>query len=143
MLRLRKFLRLAPGERRLVIRSALTVAVTRFLLLALPFERVRKALATLGYPQESEMRSRPSAASIAWAVAAAGVCIPGGGNCLVRALAVEAMLARFGHPSELKIGVARTESGKFEAHAWVESEGRVLIGEFAAGRFTPLVGARP
>jgi hypothetical protein len=28
----------------------------------------------------------------------------------------------------LRIGVARSEAGKIEAHAWVESMGKVIIG---------------
>jgi hypothetical protein len=36
------------------------------------------------------------------------------------------------------IGVVRSEEGKFEAHAWVESEGRAVIGGHALECYTPL-----
>ena len=47
------------------------------------------------------------------------------------ALAADAMLRRRGLPSVLKIGVApgRSEPGRFEAHAWVASDGLIVSGE--------------
>jgi hypothetical protein len=73
-----------------------------------------------------------------WAVKAAGRAIPGCTNCLVQAIAAEAILVVAGHPCELRIGVAKGESGEFLAHAWVEHEGKMLIGEFERGRFSLL-----
>ena len=43
-----------------------------------------------------------------------------------------------GHDSELHIGVAH-EDGAFAAHAWVEQDGRVLIGEAERRTYTRLV----
>jgi hypothetical protein len=37
------------------------------------------------------------------------------------------MLNRFGYAAEIKIGVLK-RSSTFEAHAWVECDGRVVIG---------------
>src|SRR5690349_7185173 len=48
-------------------------------------------------------------------------------TCLSEALAAQAVLARHGHASELRIGV-RKAGEKFEAHAWLECAGRILIG---------------
>ncbi|WP_417598673.1 lasso peptide biosynthesis B2 protein [Novosphingobium aquae] len=49
-------------------------------------------------------------------------------TCLVRALALQHMLARNGHESELRIGVARAGS-KLQAHAWlIDKSGEVLVG---------------
>jgi len=48
-------------------------------------------------------------------------------TCLAEALASKALIARYGHAGEVCIGVLKTE-GKFEAHAWLECEGQVLIG---------------
>src|SRR5271154_3635365 len=46
-------------------------------------------------------------------------------NCLEQSLVLWSLLQRRGFPAELKFG-ARKESGRFEAHAWVELEGRAL-----------------
>ena len=59
----------------------------------------------------------------------ASVSVPGLRNCLCRALATKRILNRFGYQSELKIGARKTNDRGFHAHAWVESEGRVLIGD--------------
>ena len=58
-------------------------------------------------------------------------------NCLVQAVAAEVMLNQAGHPRELRIGVANG-ADELIAHAWVESEGRVVIGEIELDRYAPL-----
>jgi transglutaminase superfamily protein len=64
--------------------------------------------------------------------------VPRGSNCLVRALAAGIVLKRYGYPSELKIGVTRPVSGRFEAHAWLESGGNVVIGGAQLDQYVPL-----
>ena len=49
------------------------------------------------------------------------------GTCLVRALALQRLLADHGHASELRIGVARSGTGLM-AHAWLVQGDRVLVG---------------
>ena len=48
-------------------------------------------------------------------------------TCLSESLAAQALLSRYGHSGELRIGVHKTD-GRFEAHAWVECADRILIG---------------
>ena len=50
-----------------------------------------------------------------------------GGTCLMRALALQCLLSRYGHSSELRIGVGRTGKG-FEAHAWLVCGDEILEG---------------
>ena len=52
--------------------------------------------------------------------------------------ALQTLLGREGYASDLHIGVAKAEDGAFEAHAWLSSGGRVVIGG-GVERFTPLV----
>ena len=49
------------------------------------------------------------------------------GTCLVRALALQRLLAEHGHSSELRIGVAKGAGG-LVAHAWLVDGAEVLIG---------------
>lgn len=63
------------------------------------------------------------------AVDRASTCVHGGDNCLVRALTLHTLLAHRKIPSEVRIGFAATATGVKEGHAWLEHEGRVLIGE--------------
>jgi Transglutaminase-like superfamily len=39
------------------------------------------------------------------------------------------LLRRRGFVTDLRIGVMRGDSGRLEAHAWVELDGRILIGQ--------------
>ena len=52
---------------------------------------------------------------------------------LFRSLAAHVLLSRHGHANRLRLGVARAADRRLEAHAWVESEGAVLLGAGGAG----------
>jgi hypothetical protein len=56
-------------------------------------------------------------------------------------LTAQALLARAGHGSRLEVGVSRGSAGVVEAHAWVECDGRIVIGGTAQeiSQFTRLV----
>ncbi|MDD1778828.1 MAG: lasso peptide biosynthesis B2 protein [Candidatus Helarchaeota archaeon] len=64
---------------------------------------------------------------IAWAVKMAS-SFGFRATCLVQALATQVLLAGEGISSVLHIGVMKGKNSSFEAHAWVESEGRIIIG---------------
>ena len=53
--------------------------------------------------------------------------------CLTQALALQWLLRRRGEKVQVHIGVRKNEDGVFAAHAWLEKEGRVLIG----GKISP------
>ncbi len=74
-----------------------------------------------------------------WAVGAAGRRLFPEKPCLPQALAVLYGLRRRQLPAELRIGVARDSESGLLAHAWVDSEGKTVIGDLpAAGTYTPL-----
>ena len=59
--------------------------------------------------------------------------------CLVKALTTQLLLNRFGYPHQLRIGVAKGATSGIEAHAWIECEGKVLMGAaYDLNRFKPL-----
>ena len=75
---------------------------------------------------------------IARAVRAASRMVPGA-TCLTQALAGQILLSRAGYDSELRIGVCRHAEHGFEAHAWLEHRGEILLGELGdLSRFTPM-----
>ena len=76
---------------------------------------------------------------LAWAVEAASRYVPRA-TCLVQALALQALCARRGQATALRIGVAHGERRELEAHAWLEGEGRILIGSRGSTGFAPLSG---
>jgi hypothetical protein len=49
-------------------------------------------------------------------------------SCLTQALATQVLLARRGQVSTLQIGVKKGDEDQLKAHAWVESNGRIIIG---------------
>jgi Transglutaminase-like superfamily len=133
---LASFLALPPAERRLIVAAAGLLAGIRIGLWVLPFRSVHGAIRALGHRPWSRDGSGPPVERIVWAVGAADRLVPRT-TCLVRALAAQALLARRGHASQLRLGVAG--SGRsFEAHAWLERDGHVLIGGPVEGRYVPL-----
>lgn len=146
MTRLRRFLRLPRADRGLLLEALLLVSLIRLVLWVVPFRALRRSLYRL--------TDVPAAAGgvtgrglppdrIGWAVAAASRYVPRA-TCLVQALAGRVLLERQGHPASLRIGVARDdERGNFEAHAWLECQGRVVIGGRQSERYRPLVAADP
>lgn len=139
--RLAKFLRLSFSDQRLLMRAALAVVGAKLAIRTLSLPAARAAVTRLERPGWIAMPAR--ADRIVWAVETAGGAIPGMKNCLVQAVAAEAMLIRAGHPCELRIGAAKNGPRELIAHAWLESEGRVLIGDFELDRYAPLMARHP
>jgi len=140
-----KFLALGWRDRGLLMAASCALAGAWIGLRTAGFEATQRAAggarashAWCG-PPPRRRRMPPSAERIAWAVRAAGEYLPGGGNCLVRALATQALLTRYGYPAQLRIGVRKAEDGGLAAHAWLEAGGAIVIGDFAMGEYTALV----
>lgn len=74
---------------------------------------------------------------IPWAIRVASRYVPRGSNCLVQAVATQAMLARRGRSAQIRIGAAKDNDTQFKAHAWVECEGRIVIGGAGVSQYTP------
>ena len=78
--------------------------------------------------------------SIARAVVSVSVRGPLAFSCLEQSLALVCLLAMRHVPARLVIGVSRTP---LRAHAWVECDGRILLGESQSHGLTPLTGTAP
>lgn len=123
----------------LFLRALGLVWMVRLALWALPFQRVRRLTSRLSRAGASRpVDETVSVKTLTWAVRAASRWVPAA-SCLTQALVAQIMLANRGLPHALHIGVARGERGTFEAHAWIESEGRVVLGGLPdLARFTRL-----
>lgn len=136
--RLRRFLALPSDDRRRFAVALIAVSVARLGVMAVPFRRLRAFTLRVARPRPGSPQPPPGEASrIGWAVESSSRFVPGT-RCLTRALAGEALLARRGHPAELRLGVARDPNGAVQAHAWVECYGRVVIGDHDLDRYTEL-----
>jgi hypothetical protein len=127
--RVGRFLALPAADRGLLIQALVTTVMVRLALPLVAIGRLRAWATAMGSGTTPVDR-------IAWAAGAATRSIPGT-TCLVSALALQRLLSRQGHVSELRIGVAK-ENQAFAAHAWLICEGRVLAGEEEHAAFTPL-----
>src|SRR5262245_19370516 len=87
------------------------------------------------------MAARTTPERCARAIGRAVRVAPGCG-CLPQAVATQCLLRRDGLNSTIVFGVARNQAGSLEAHAWLWSDGRILVGGEVAGRYTPLVTPR-
>jgi hypothetical protein len=75
---------------------------------------------------------------IAWSVRVASSYVPAA-TCLTQALTTVKLLTKFRQPANFRIGVAKNEEGKLEAHAWVESCGLIVTGDLPdLSRYTVL-----
>ncbi|MEL6927306.1 MAG: lasso peptide biosynthesis B2 protein [Cyanobacteria bacterium J06600_6] len=128
---MKRLLKLARNSRgkKLLLQTYIAMTLVRLGLLLLPFSRLSDwvskskqwtflALA----PQEVNI------ARIVHAVDRSGFYQPGKPMCLARALTTAALMNIYSFPYEIKIGVAKSEAGKFEAHAWVVAQNVVIMG---------------
>lgn len=141
MKRLRKFLHLSPGERQLLLGTFVWLGLVRLGLWLLSFPTLRQLLASISRANSvgEPKFCVPTTGKIVWAVNVSSRYMPGGAKCLARALTAQVLMSRRGYSPQLRIGVAKGEEGQLEAHAWVESQGQVVIGYLGdMARFTPL-----
>ncbi len=138
MKRLRRYFSLSAAERGLLCRAAFLVGAIRIALWIMPFKSLRRMLAwKMAGERKAPARPRWSSERITWAVLAASRYVPNA-TCLAQALAAQLLLDREGYPTRLRIGARRDEEG-FQAHAWVESEGKTVVGGLKTARYTELM----
>jgi hypothetical protein len=138
--RMHKLLRLPPAQRRLLIESMLLLWAVRLGLWLLPFQSLWRFLArmTQGAEQSREV-DQALVDQIVWAVRVSSQYVPAA-TCLTQAVAAKVLLRRCGYPANLCLGVARSKAGEFQAHAWLECRGRVVMGGIeTVSHFTPVM----
>jgi hypothetical protein len=134
---LRKFAGYSALERRLVVKAWFAVAAVRILLWVVPYRVIERWLLT----PPATTRGVPPA-DVAVSVTRAATLVPFA-TCLVQAIAGGWLIGREGGTSVIRFGVAKdSDTSAFKAHAWLEHEGRILIGGGTAGEYSTLVHAR-
>ena len=128
MNRLRKFFVLPTPERVLLVRAFALLFAVRLALWILPFKVLRWILSRLARMlTPSHKEDRFPLEREPWALQIASRYVPRA-TCLTRALAGQVLLGLSGTSASVRIGVAKTGTRQLEAHAWLESQGNVLIG---------------
>jgi hypothetical protein len=128
-----KFVRLHRADRNLLIGMALLLLATRCGLALFGYGRLRRWLSSASHPRPGaapeSAGDTDKIASLIWALNTAGTVVLGDRPCLAIAIATHWLLYRRGVGTDLRIGVTQDETGRLKAHAWVERDGRILIGE--------------
>jgi hypothetical protein len=123
------FLRNSLSDLRLLVKALVLVGIVRLALWLMPLrilremvERIYKRRSSSTTYQDIRMVRR-----VAASVRRVSRYVPAA-SCLTQALTTQFLLARRGQVSSLVIGVAKSEAGEFKAHAWLESNGKIIIG---------------
>ena len=101
-----------------------TVALVRVLLAVLPYNRVREMFEP---PADREPQPGADPRGTLRVAAWTGRTFLGDRPCLTQAIAARWLLGRAGYATELRMGATR-EEGEFKAHAWLEADGRIVLG---------------
>jgi hypothetical protein len=129
MFALTRFPRMSRMERLLLLRVAALQCVIRVALRLMPFRRVVAAVNRQARTRiRGRARTRFTPEQLARAVSLTSRRLFRDAPCLTQALAVKVLYCRRGFPASVRIGVRRLPENGFEAHAWVESDGRVVVG---------------
>jgi hypothetical protein len=127
----------------LVVRSFLWIVIVRLGLLFMKYQKLEQRLVSVSTPRRNSEINDDIGLYVERVVNSVRECsrfIPGA-TCLTQALVTRLLLQSAGVTSELKIGVNKT-GALFEAHAWVEIGGRIVIGKVPRhGRFNVLSSA--
>ena len=129
MHKVRVFMHLEWRERLLLVEALAVVVAIRLGLWVFSFKKLRSWVARVG---QRSMGSRNtgmlSVDRVAWTVRAVSEYVPGA-TCLTQALVGQLLLARRGYPARLHIGVSKKLRGELEAHAWLECDGQIVLGD--------------
>lgn len=136
MNRLRKFFHLPKVDKILVIKSVILIIIAKLVLTKLPLKITQQFITYLS--QALPKAKTISIENISWAIDAVGNNLFGPKNCLSKALAAQVLLKHYGYPAELNFGVYKGKDIKFEAHAWIRCNNKVIIGAEALEYYTPL-----
>ncbi|MEM9219180.1 MAG: lasso peptide biosynthesis B2 protein [Cyanobacteria bacterium P01_F01_bin.150] len=80
-----------------------------------------------------------SISTLVWAIKRSSTLPLGKMKCLGQALVLQSMMSLSGHTSKVCFGVAKGDNTQIEAHAWVEYQDQIIVGQINnMSRFYPL-----
>jgi Transglutaminase-like superfamily len=132
MKKIQKFWYLDRSIRYLLVESFFLLNSIWFGFLFLKFPLLQKLLGKIG-KSRSDLPAHPAISidKIVWGVEVSTQLSPGGAKCLARALTVHTLMQRQGYDPKLQIGVIKNPLEELKAHAWVEYQGKVVIGNLS------------
>jgi hypothetical protein len=137
MSRISKFLRFSSADKILLVRVWILLAITRLCLSVFRLATLRKLLTGMG-SLVAGVDKEFTDSQLVRIVGIASRYVPKA-TCLAQALTVQLLLKQSGRQASLYIGVNGGEGDHLNAHAWVESRGKVITGGPNSGDFTSLL----
>lgn len=122
-----QFLKLSRDKKTLLFKTLILMGIIRILLWILPFRKMQNIIKKLGN-WKIGANKKETISQLSWGVEVTSKFIPQA-TCLVKALTAQILFIRSDHPSKLKIGVNKDEFEGLEAHAWLEVEDQIVIGQ--------------
>ena len=116
----------------LLANTFILLNLVRLGLFLLPFSGLNKLLKNIAISIWLKLgqREKIEVAKILHAVHTSSYYVFGNPKCLAKALTTQTLMKAFGYRCDLKIGVMNADK-KFEAHAWIEYQDRVIIGNLS------------
>lgn len=127
MKRLRRAIELDGRDRRAVVGAGILLVIAKVAIPVLRLDRSRAVIAWLARRFQTVAADR-TPTDLGWAVETAGNVTPGRYRCLHRSIVGHALLVANGHAATFNFGVT-TDDSEFSAHAWIECDGDVVIGD--------------
>lgn len=132
--------KLNRGGKKLFLQAYISISLIRLGLYILPFHRLQYLI----FKAErlkfvSMMIPDATVRAIALSVERSARYSMGNPMCLAKALTTVVLMSIYGFPYQINIGVAKDESNNLEAHAWVESDGKIVVGYLPdLSRYVPM-----
>ncbi len=121
------FIRLPSRDKLVAIEVVFWVILIRLMVWIFPFKFVQKRVQKIASYLSSYNASSVSMSRLRVMIVIVSKYVPRA-TCLVQALAGYILFSKYGYITSIKIGVLN-ENGEFEAHAWLENDNRVVLGE--------------
>ena len=133
--KLQRYRALDEEDRRMLLRAAYWLAISRMWLVAVPFKKLAQRLDTnLGRSDaDPELLERVSSA-----VKMASNNVPWRSDCFPQAIAACRLLRRYGYSSTIHLGVDKTGRGDLLAHAWLTCGETVVTGVETMDRYSEI-----
>jgi len=136
-----KFFFLPRGRKKIIGQAFVLVLIIRIGLWLFPFKRLSGYLAQFKSFDASVCDVDWTAVEVI--VSAVRECsrfVPFA-TCLTQALAAQTLLWSSGQDSQLKFGVDKDKGDRFIAHAWIEIDGKIIIGKYPHHRRYIVLGS--
>jgi len=138
---LKKMWRMPRQERGLLIQAWLLLIAADCALRLFPFTTLMEyGRRRSARRKHCSMDKSLPVSRLARLVETAGRYCPAGTTCLKEALVLSWLLARRGLPATLRIGVGQ-QAGSFAAHAWLEQDGLIVLGDQGLDAYVPLLSS--